>query len=97
MIKIIVIGTLSFFMVITGFYFLIPAWSSASNGIIGIDQTIVTNPTYLANIEQEAIYLNTIVGYSFIAMGIGVWIWMLLASTRRQSVQDALGNYDEVA
>jgi hypothetical protein len=97
MIKNIIIGTLSFFLVVTGFYFLIPAWSSASNGIIGVDNQIITNPTYLANIQQESIYLNSIVGLSFIAMAIGVWIWMLLSSTRRQSVQDALGNYEEVA
>jgi len=96
-IKNIIIGTLSFFLVVTGFYFLIPAWSAASNGIIGVDATIVTNTTYLANFQQEAIYLNSIVGLSFIAMAIGVWIWLLLSGTRRQSVQDALGNYEEVA
>jgi hypothetical protein len=97
LIREVIIGTSSFFLVVTGFYFLIPAWSLTSNAILGVDSTLVTNPTYLTNIAQEAAYLNTIVGLSFIATGIGIIIWLMVFSWRKTQIQDTLSSYQEVS
>lgn len=86
MIRQMVYAVSGFFCVITGFYFLVPAWNLTANALTRAASTAVTNPTYLNNVNVIASDLNLLVGYSFLGMGIGIWLYLLLFAWRREVV-----------
>ncbi len=81
-----VIAATGLISVVTGFYFLIPVWNELANSLLGASAPLITDPTYMANVNLIAFYLNILVGLSFIAMGVAIDIWVLLFAWRRETV-----------
>jgi membrane protein required for beta-lactamase induction len=69
---------------------MVPVWNGLSNGIVGGAQNVVSNASYLNNIENYAYYLNLLFGLFFIGMGIGIWAYLLLQAWRAEAVSYSL-------
>jgi len=85
-----VTATIGFFCIITGWFFLIPAWHVYATSLLDAAAPLVTVTSYWNSIIQEAYYLNLIVGLSMIGMGVAIDIYILIFAWRRETVQDAM-------
>lgn len=89
MLKQLIYAIVGFFCVIIGFYFVVPAWNLTANGLSNAaNNGLIPNAGYLNSVNTIGTDLNLLVGYSFLAMGVGIWLYLLLFAWRRQTITD---------
>jgi len=79
------------FSVITGYYFLIPVWNSFETNIVPIAQAQITDTAFLGGLGTIPNNLNVIIQYSFVALLIGLLIYLALVPFREESTSYATG------
>ncbi len=91
MLKQVIYATAGFFCVMIGFYFVYPAWNVTANALGDASNSgIIPNAVYLASVNTIGSSLNMLFGYSFLAMGIGVWLYLLIFAWRRKAITDQM-------
>ncbi len=97
MIRQVLLATTGVTLVVISFYLLIPSWNGVDNGLTSItNNNPLITPAYALDVQLYGFYLNILFGYSFLIVGIGVWINLLLQAWRREATSYALSEGEVV-
>jgi ascorbate-specific PTS system EIIC-type component UlaA len=86
MLKNMIFAVVGFALIVVGFYVVVPTWNLTGNAISGAANNVVTNPTLRGDVNFIGYTLTILVGYSFLAMGIGDVVYLLLYAWRRETI-----------
>lgn len=89
MIKEFIFATAGLICVAIGFFLVFPAWHETANALVSAGSAIGISPPYMTNIQTIATDLDILIGLSFIAMGAGMWVYVLLFAWRREAISGA--------